>query len=251
MALRRDLTYDGRYQAATSEQPQGAFRNRTSNTSEDGSYLAAGWCNDWSALFSSLLVNAGIEPNNTIDEVGASQYYDALQALILAPNVGHKLELNSLNVPPYAVHANGQELSRTTDNLLWEFAQNSGLLVAQSTKDSDVVAYAMYWGDGDGSTTFTIPNWHLGHFARGNPTGVNIGDIQGDAIRNIVGRFDVDIFAWGATGPFSLGNDGTANQTTGSFNGRVEFNASNVVPTADENRPKTGNILVCFHRGKI
>ena len=258
MALRRDLTYDGRYQAATNEQPQGAFKNRTSNTSEDGSYLAAGWLNDWSALFSSLLVNAGITPNNAIDEVGASQYYDALQALILAPNVGHRLELHSLNVPSYAVHANGQELSRTTDDLLWEFAQNSGLLVAQSTKDSDVVAYAMYWGDGDGSTTFTIPNWHLGHFPRGNPTGVNIGDIQGDTMRNITGTINTNfnVFNEGVSGVFDLGQSDSDQKisTEGTIvtrEGSVVFDASTIVPTADEFRGKAGNILVCFHRGKI
>ena len=262
MALRRDLTYDGRYLPASDEQPQGAFKNRTLNTSEDGSYLAAGWLNDWSAFYSSLLVNAGIEPNNVIDEVGASQYYDALQALMLAQNVGHRLELHSVNVPPYAVYANGQELSRTTDNLLWKFAQESGLLVAQSTKDSDVVAYAMYWGDGDGSTTFTIPNWHLGHFPRGNPSGVNIGDVQGDTMRNITGR--VILFSGstsvsevnGSTGAFYPENfsrqyNSGPGTGTAQHPDKILFDASRVVPTSDEFRGKTGNILVCFHRGKI
>ena len=265
MALRRDLTYDGRYQAATDEQPQGAFKNRTSNTSEDGSYLAAGWLNDWSALFSSMLVNAGITPNNVIDEVGASQYYDALQALIRAERVGDRLELHSVHVPPYVVHADGQELSRTTDDLLWEFAKNSGLLVAQTTKDSDKVAYAMYWGDGDGSTSFTIPNWHLGHFPRGNPTGVNIGDVQGDAIRNFTGKISNVVQA--GTEDYTPTNEAGGvfepnfidvemklpKMTETTFRGTagIYLDASKVVPTADENRPKAGNILVCLHRGKI
>jgi len=83
MALQRDVKYSGRYDAATSAQPQGAFKNRTSPSSEDGSYMEKDWLNDWSAYMSSLLVNAGITPNNNVDEVGASQYYDALTSLFL------------------------------------------------------------------------------------------------------------------------------------------------------------------------
>ena len=86
MSLKRDLLYPGRFDNATPEQPQGAFKNRTSDTSKDGSYLERDWLNDFSALFSSLLTVAKIEPNGLVDSVGASQYFEALQKISTANN---------------------------------------------------------------------------------------------------------------------------------------------------------------------
>lgn len=81
MALQRDAKYPGRFTPASTAQPQGAFKNRTSTTAKDGSYLEQDWANDWSAFFSSLLDNAGVSPDGNVDEVGASQYFDALEDL--------------------------------------------------------------------------------------------------------------------------------------------------------------------------
>lgn len=82
MALQRDTKYPGRFTASSTAQPQGAFKNRTSTTAKDGSYLEQDWANDWSAFFSSLLYNAGVSPDGSVDEVGASQYYDAMLAVL-------------------------------------------------------------------------------------------------------------------------------------------------------------------------
>lgn len=78
MALLRNETYVGRFEDPTAQQPQGAFKNRTTANSQDGSYLEAQWLNDWSALFSSMLQGGGIVANGQVDAVGASQYYTAL-----------------------------------------------------------------------------------------------------------------------------------------------------------------------------
>ena len=78
MALKRNERYPGRFENPTTGQPQGAFKNRTSPTSQDGSYLEADWVNDWSGFFSSLLSAAGITADGTVDSVGASQYFNAL-----------------------------------------------------------------------------------------------------------------------------------------------------------------------------
>lgn len=78
MALRRDVTYSGRFTPATTERPQGGFKNRTSPTSEDGSYLEEQWLNDIDGFFASALIDAGVEPNGTVDEGGNSQLYDAV-----------------------------------------------------------------------------------------------------------------------------------------------------------------------------
>jgi hypothetical protein len=86
MALRRDITFPGRFTVADPTRPQGGFKDRTSPTSEDGSYLAAPWLSDWDGLFGSLLNAAGLVPNGLVDEAGASQLFDALQRIQYAPN---------------------------------------------------------------------------------------------------------------------------------------------------------------------
>jgi len=84
MALQRDTYYPGRYSTGDAAHPQGAFKNRTTPTSQDGSYLEQDWLNDWDGFFASLLDEAGITPDDSIDEVGASQYYDAMKVNFIA-----------------------------------------------------------------------------------------------------------------------------------------------------------------------
>lgn len=92
MALQRDAEYPGRFEAPTPEQPQGAFKNRTSSTSNDGSFIEKKWLNDWSGFFSSLLASQGVSPDGEVDEVGASQYFDAFIAEIASQNNVSKFE---------------------------------------------------------------------------------------------------------------------------------------------------------------
>lgn len=82
MALQRDTYYPGRYSTGNAAHPQGAFKNRTTPTSQNGSYLEKDWLNDWDGFFASLLNKAGLTPNNNVDAVGASQYYSALHDVI-------------------------------------------------------------------------------------------------------------------------------------------------------------------------
>lgn len=80
MALKRDATYPGRFVASSIDHPQGAFKNRTSPTAQDGSYLEAQWANDWDGFFARAMNIAGVTPNGTADTGSASQLYDALVA---------------------------------------------------------------------------------------------------------------------------------------------------------------------------
>ncbi|MDW6094202.1 phage tail protein [Vibrio rhizosphaerae] len=158
---------------------------------------------------------------------------------------------------PGWLNANGGEISRTTDAILWQYAQDAELIIGQATKDADPMTYAAYFGDGDGSTTFTLPNFHLGHFRRGAKSGVVHGTTQGDAIRNIWGGFTTNN-GWmftGAQGAFvrtggimNLAN-ATTNAGTSMVSPALEFHASNIVPTSTENRPYTVNIAVKIFRG--
>lgn len=162
------------------------------------------------------------------------------------------------NLPAW-VDLNGGELSRVTDKLLFDYAVASGLWIQQTIKDSDPIKYAMYFGDGDQATTFTLPNHHLGHFTRGTPAGALHGETQGDAIRNIEGYMTgfsgdggmvLPLNPHGAFGQYGSGTNsvltgGTGTNTLYGFN----FDASRVVPTASENRPMTANLSIKIHRG--
>ncbi|UTC25964.1 tail fiber protein [Phage vB_KsaM-C1] len=80
MALKRNERYPNRFDNPSTDHPQGAFKNRTSPSSQDGSYLEKDWANDWDGFFARLLAVAGITPNGNVDTAQASQYYDALLA---------------------------------------------------------------------------------------------------------------------------------------------------------------------------
>lgn len=88
MALQRDTLYAGRFNTATTAHPQGAFKNRTTSTAQDGSYLEAQWLNDWDGFFGSLLSKAGLTPDGSVDAVGASQYFNALLTVAAIAPVG-------------------------------------------------------------------------------------------------------------------------------------------------------------------
>ncbi|MHA6160960.1 hypothetical protein ACX3X6_08660 [Pseudomonas sichuanensis] len=82
MALKLNEKYPGRFNNPTADYPQGSFKNRTTPTSEDGSYFEQDWANDHLAFLSSLLAGAGFTANGDVDKVGASQYYSALIQII-------------------------------------------------------------------------------------------------------------------------------------------------------------------------
>ncbi|OZI78745.1 gp53-like domain-containing protein [Bordetella genomosp. 6] len=82
MAINLDERYPGRANGKTLSYPQGSFKNRTSPTAKDGTYLEQDWANDQLAFFQSLIKAAGLTANGTVDIVGASQYFDALESIL-------------------------------------------------------------------------------------------------------------------------------------------------------------------------
>lgn len=167
-------------------------------------------------------------------------------------------EFHDSGAKPGWVDLKGGELSRTTDKLLWDYAVAAGMTIAQATKDADPMTHAMKFGDGDGSTTFTVPNHHLGHFTRGAPSGVIHGVTQGDAIRNIYGEFTTtsyrndtsevkDVFSLISVVKSDTNNIADSGLSDPTMN--IAFNAADVVPTDIENRPYTANLSIKIHRG--
>lgn len=78
------------------------------------------------------------------------------------------------------------------------------------------------------------------HFGITTHSSESLGILQGDSIRNIVGKTDnIPIRALGYTSGafFSSEVYATGGSNPGGANGFINFNASLVVPTSNENRP--------------
>lgn len=143
----------------------------------------------------------------------------------------------------------GATLNRADYPIFWAKVQATSNLIGQATKDADLTAYAGYYGDGDGATTFTLPNLggefiRMADNGRGVDTDRVVGSWQEDAIRNIeasVQALNSTNIGQNATGAFKLSDSVITSTPTGSSTtttGSLSFSASNAVPTADENRPR-------------
>lgn len=111
------------------------------------------------------------------------------------------------------------------------------------------------WSSGDGSSWIRVPDLNAVQagtgkpfYLRGGPDMTN-GTSVGDAIRNITGNFVVPVRgAWSVSGAVkSVGGPGVADLAPGQ-GWSVEyltFDASRVVPTAEENRIKTAYGVWC------
>ncbi|MEZ9440411.1 hypothetical protein [Vibrio atlanticus] len=244
--------------------PRVGTRGYFSESNDNGapSYPGQDWFNAVIREFQTALTAKGVayDPDK----------FDHLQKLLEASavnslqyRVGQKAEIHSAQIPDWLLKADGSIVSRTVDDVLWAHAATSGLVIAQSTKDANPEQYAMYYGDGDGSTTFSLPNWYLGHFARGNPAGVVLGETQCDTIREMIGfatlngpagRGYLANDASGVFEPASVGEGKIINETAlPSYSGGIglRFRASNEVPVSNEVRPKSGHVNICIERGKI
>jgi len=156
----------------------------------------------------------------------------------LALSAGSIITMSHSTVPNGFLECNGAELSRTTYADLYAVLGDT-------------------YGAGDGSTTFNIPDLR-GEFIRGfdNGRGIDsgraIGTAQGDAIRNITGSHE----EWASRGDQQFNASGAFTHSTGTLTGlsasssgtttKWTFDASIVVPTASENRPRNIAMMYCI-----
>ncbi len=152
--------------------------------------------------------------------------------------------------------------ARTTPPSGWLKA--NGAAVSRTTYAALFAAIGTTFGAGDGRTTFNLPDLR-GEFLRGLDDGRNIdrgrrlGTAQGDAIRNITGKLDGSAMGSGnqvlegkmiASG--AIGTTYQQRQWSGDQGGwgeqsvSFDFDASRVVPTANENRPRNVALLACI-----
>ena len=154
--------------------------------------------------------------------------------------IGQIIEFPSNLIPSNTLLCDGSEISRDTYSELFSVINT-------------------IYGEGDGSTTFNIPDYR-GTFLR--CTGGNaaeLGTAQGDAIRNITGQVSVRPGAQSTTtiisanGAFSINLDGGSSAGSGYSGGGgspkadiLLFSAADIVPTANENRPVNYAVNVCI-----
>lgn len=100
---------------------------------------------------------------------------------------------------------------------------------------------------GDGISTFALPdlsNNDAGLFVRAATSTRKVGTVQGDAIRNITGGFETNLGCYGKQGTGAFLKTKTSSQRyaghtdyPGHMCYNLKFDASDIVPTAEENRP--------------
>lgn len=159
-----------------------------------------------------------------------------------------------------------QDINATPAGTIMYFARDwaptgwlkaNGAAVSRTAYAGLFAVLGTYYGSGDGSTTFNLPDLR-GEFIRsyddrrGVDPGRRNGSWQGDAIRNITGACSgaMGVVFDGFAGAFF--DDGTRDATVATSTTKVTYNddfcfdASRVVPTANENRPRNIALLACI-----
>ena len=159
-------------------------------------------------------------------------------AVVSGVPVGTIIAWGGLTAPAGYLECAGQSLSRTTYGALF-------------------TAIGTTWGT-TSADNFKLPDFKTSaRFLRSRGDGLEVGQTQEDAIRNITGKFDASLFTYytGNQG-IKLGKGAVESTYSTSVRAQIggnggyladtQFDASKVVPTADENRPKSAVVMYCI-----
>jgi len=132
------------------------------------------------------------------------------------------------------------------------YLECNGATLRKETYPGLFAAIGTLWGS-ESEDTFKLPDFYsAARFLRSRSDGLDVGEVQEDAIREIEGTFNAngnrkDIGGYVASGVFEGYNAGSGHSAgyIGSGWG-LRFKASKVVPTADENRPKNAAVMYCI-----
>ena len=134
-----------------------------------------------------------------------------------------------LTPPAGCLECAGQSLSRTTYGALF-------------------TAIGTTWGT-TSADNFKLPDFKTSaRFLRSRGDGLEVGMTQEDAIRDITGSITLFSAVGYATGAFSKPSGATIYSAAGGGGGTnvINYKVSDVVPTADENRPKNAVVMYCI-----
>ena len=220
------------------------------------SYLKEQIKNNKSSMDTALAKKRDVEDSYSKTEVN-EKFTDAnkliKEKLDKTETAADSTKLGGLTADKYALKSEASDGLKIGSYLLWSSDRTTpaGFLPADGRRLQkseyielfDVIGYT-YGGSGE---NFNLPKFNDGKFIRA--TGGNaasLGVSQDDAIRDIVGELINTNDRVTGTGAFKRIRDGDPlGGLYGGPNGRtVEFKASSVVPTANENRPYNMSVIV-------
>lgn len=212
--------------------------------------------NDKNSVDTALAKKRDVEDSYSKTEVN-EKFTDAnkliKEKLDKTETAADSTKLGGLTADKYALKSEASDGLKIGSYLLWSSDRTTpaGFLPADGRRLQkseyielfDVIGYT-YGGSGE---HFNLPKFNDGKFIRS--TGGNaasLGVSQDDAIRDIVGELINTNDRVTGTGAFRRIRDGDPKGGLGGGpNGRVvEFKASNVVPTANENRPYNMSVII-------
>ena len=246
MAINPTTAFPGKIAAATPAFPYGKARDVSSPGAGDGTPWVALLLNDVFGFQQALLDAPAVPlvPSGTPDEVGASQYVDALGTFIdekiaAAPSpsqipAGATILWHTATAPSGYLELDGSAINRITYADLF-------------------AAIGTFYGVGDGATTFDLPD-SRGEFLRGwdhgagndpdaagrtdrgdGTTGDNIGTKQADAFESHIHTTNASISSDGNSGSQVM-QDNLNNATP------VPTNATG----GNETRPRNIYVMYCI-----
>jgi len=190
---------------------------------------------------STGITTEGMNVDTIVDTAGTGSpsVPNGFEQMFVLP-VGTLMWFTGNTAPGGYLVADGTLHSRAAYPDLWSWIVTSGnLAVSDSAWDEG------QYSPGDGSTTFRVPKVD-DRFIRGKSGSRAVGLVEEDAIRNITGK--TGYMAGGSPEGAFTSSDTLANGTFGGGGEKYRniFDASHVVPTADENRPKALTMLPCI-----
>ncbi|QDP49736.1 MAG: putative tail fiber protein [Prokaryotic dsDNA virus sp.] len=191
------------------------------------------------------------DPTLPKDAVNKQTFDAAINAITLnsITPVGHTKIVETNTVEAGWLSHDGQELSRATYADLWDWVQTNTTVVTEAAWQAGEFGK---FSDGDGSTTFRMPDFR-GQFMRIHDDGAGVdpdalsraggdtvGSVQSFALENMTGAIAAETGITSVSGVFNTGG-GTGNNNgmdhVNTSAGSVRFDASNVAQTSTETRP--------------
>ena len=198
------------------------------------------------------LRNSAIEADTTLKQAAEAKKQELAALIMAAENALNEKRSQILQEIKTASEKEQAHLEKIKETIITEYEKKS-----KSYTDSMLIkifqnGYVQWPGMPTPDTLFTFEGYRWSEVgydgcffrAKGKDANPFDGDEQGDAIRNITGYFEQFPLLKGG-GCFTVAQTNLlASGGGGWVSGAVSFNASNVVPTAEENRPRNRTFII-------
>ena len=198
------------------------------------------------------LRNSAIEADTTLKQAAEAKKQELAALIMAAENALNEKRSQILQEIKTASEKEQAHLEKIKETIITEYEKKS-----KSYTDSMLIkifqnGYVQWPGMPTPDTLFTFEGYRWSEVgydgcffrAKGKDANPFDGDEQGDAIRNITGYFEQFPLLTGG-GCFTVAQTNLlASGGGGWVSGAVSFSASNVVPTAEENRPRNRTFII-------